>query len=170
MQAAVSASLSTCVPEIFICPKRTSSCQHPSRAPVTGCCWSLSLRSLILGLQAFLLVIILVHADPTGLALRGPSDVDRVMCPLATSDDTWALLWHELFCLLAWSCVRPRRHSSRLHLASLSCITTRTVCVLFSQSSTRLHSCVCAALAPQLCGYHLRCVGPCFFLVPHSLV
>ena len=64
------------------------------------------------------------------------------MCPLTTSDDALALLWHELFCLLAWSCVRPRRHSSRLHLASLSCITTGTVCVLFSQTSSRLHSCV----------------------------
>ena len=61
---------------------------------------------------------------------------------LTTSDDTRALLWHELSCLLAWSCVRPRRHSSQLHLASLSCITTRTVCVLSSQSSSRLHSCV----------------------------
>ena len=45
----------------------------------TGCCGSPSLHSLIIGLQAFLLVIILVHADPTGLPLRGPSDVDRVM-------------------------------------------------------------------------------------------
>ena len=64
------------------------------------------------------------------------------MCSLATSDYTRAHPWHRLFCLLAWSCVRPRRHSSRLHLASLSCITTGTVCVLFSQSSSRLHSCV----------------------------
>ena len=44
-------------------------------------------------------------------------------------------------CLLAWSCVRPRRHSSRHHLASLSCITTGTVSVLFSQISSRLHNC-----------------------------
>ena len=139
LQAAISASLS----EIFICSTRTSpssSCQQPSWASVTGCCGSSSLHSLIIGLQAFLLVIILVHADPTGLPLRGPSDVDRVMGPLATSDDTRVLLWHELFCLPAWSCVRPRKHSSRLRLASLSCITTGTVCVPFSQSSSRLHS------------------------------
>ena len=56
----------------------------------------------------------------------GPSDVDCVICSLATSDDT----------RIGFSC------GTRLHLASLTCITTGTVCVLFSQSSSRLHSCV----------------------------
>ena len=78
-----------------------------------------------------------LHAHPTGLALRGPSDVDCVICSLATSDDT----------RIGFSC------GPRLHLASLSCITTGTVCVLFSQSSSRLHSCVwvgCGSLGVHL--------------------
>ena len=97
------------------------------------------LSAPLLGFSDWKLLIIV---SPQSQHRTAPSDVDRVMCSLGTPGDTRVLLWHELFCLLAWSCARPRRHSSRLHLASLSCITTRTVCVLSSQSSSRLHNCV----------------------------
>ena len=75
------------------------------------------------------------------------------MCPWTMSDDTRVLLWHELFCLLAWSCVRLRKHSSRLHLASLSCITTGTVCVLFLKSYSRGRATWIASVSTALCGW-----------------
>ena len=53
--------------------------------------------------------------------------VDHVMCLVVTSGDTCVLLWMSSLVALAQSCVRPWRHSSRLCLASLSCIATGAV-------------------------------------------
>ena len=106
-----------------------------------------------------------MHADPTGHGLRGPNDVDRVMCSLATSDDTASL---ELCSPAKALIVAPSGVTHLHHLRNcLRALFTELFCVWVGRGSFGVRACTpVRALAPQLCGYHLRCVGPCFQGLP----
>ena len=144
------------------------------KLPVTGCCSSL--RSLIIGLQAFLLVIILVRADPTGRALRGRATWIASCVPRQRlTTHTFSCGMSSLARLLGAVFAREGthrgsvwRHSAASRQDLFACsfhralLVSTAVCgwdVVLLESVPALP---CAALAPQPCGYHERCLGPCF--------